>query len=120
MYLDTKMEQHSGNQAICGARNACAALMVPPMYMRRAGALFLSLISPAACAGVFDVFRLEDGHTNWQYVANTSGTVLIAALSYTLVRLFLINRAARRYNDELEAIRSELEARVRERTATLD
>lgn len=80
----------------------------------------LLLMSQQAFAGLFDVFRLEDGHTNWQYVANTSGTVLILALSYTLVRLFLINREARRYNQQLEEIRSELEERVRERTATLD
>ena len=82
--------------------------------------LLIMLASPPALANLLGVFRLEDGHTNWQYVANTSGTVLIVALSYTLVRLFMINREARRYNQELEDIRSQLEQRVRERTATLD
>ena len=61
--------------------------------------------SQQALAGLFDVFRLEDGHTNWQYVANTSGTILILALSYTLFRLFLINREARRYGVGIDAHR---------------
>lgn len=78
------------------------------------------LASAAAQAGLLDVFRLEDGHTNWQYVANTSGTLLILALSYTLLHLYLLNRKAARYNRDLEDIRSQLEERVRERTATLD
>jgi PAS domain S-box-containing protein len=82
--------------------------------------LLLVLASLPARAGLLDVFRLEDGHTNWQYVANTTGTLLILALSYTLIRLFFSNREAARYNRELEAIRSQLEQRVLERTATLD
>jgi len=82
--------------------------------------LLIMLASPSAVAGLLSVFRAEDGHTNWQYVANTSGTLLLLALSYTLLRLFLINREARRYNQELVDIRSRLEERVRERTATLD
>ena len=82
--------------------------------------MLILLASPPALADLMDVFRFEDGKTNWQYVANTSGTLLIIALSYTLVRLFLIHRDAKRYNRELEEIRSQLEARVQERTATLD
>ncbi|MEH6582450.1 MAG: PAS domain S-box protein [Halioglobus sp.] len=78
------------------------------------------LASPPVFADPFGVFRFEDGETNWQYVANTSATLLIIALSYTLVRLFLLNRAANRYNQQLEDIRNQLEAKVRERTATLD
>jgi PAS domain S-box-containing protein len=91
-----------------------------PMMNKLLSAVLVTLISAPASAGVLDVFQLEDGHTNWQYVANTTGTLLIVALSYTLVRLFLANRAAKRYNQQLEEIRSELEDRVRERTATLD
>lgn len=82
--------------------------------------LLLLVLSPPAFAGLLDVYRLEDGHTNWQYVANTTGSVLIIALSYTLIRLFFINRKAGRYNRQLEEIRSQLEERVRKRTATLD
>ncbi len=83
-------------------------------------AVLLATASVPALADLLGVFRLEDGHTNWQYVANTTGTVLIVALSYTLVCLLMVFREARRYNRELEEIRNELEARVRERTATLD
>jgi PAS domain S-box-containing protein len=82
--------------------------------------LLVIVASLPAWAGMLDVFRLEDGHTNWQYLANTGGTLLILALSYTLLRLFLSNRRAGRYNRELEAVRSQLEQRVKERTATLD
>ena len=78
------------------------------------------LASPPALADLLGVFRFEDGHTNWQYVANTSATLLIIALSYTLLRLFLLNREANRYNQQLEDIRGQLEGKVRERTATLD
>ena len=82
--------------------------------------LTLAMTSPYTQAGLLDVFRLEDGHTNWQYLANTGGTLLILALSYTLARLYLSNRRAARYNRELEEVRSQLEQRVLERTATLD
>lgn len=83
---------------------------------------FLSICfySPLAFGGVLDVFRLEDGHTNWQYVANTGGSLLILALIYTVFRLSISQRTARKYNRELEEIRNKLELRVQERTATLD
>jgi len=82
--------------------------------------LLILLTSPSAQAGLLDVFRLEDGHTNWQYLTNTGGTLLILALSFTLLRLFLSHREVGRYNRELEDIRSQLEERVLKRTATLD
>jgi PAS domain S-box-containing protein len=66
-----------------------------------------------AYAGLLDVFELEDGHTNWQYVANTSATLLIFAMGYILFRLVRSHREAQRYNRQLEH-------RVQERTATLD
>jgi PAS domain S-box-containing protein len=83
-------------------------------------ALFFVLASSSAMAELLGFFRFEDGETNWQYVANTSGSLLIIALSLTLLRLFFIHRAANRYNHALEEIRSQLEGRVLERTATLD
>ena len=89
--------------------------------MIRLSILLLTILaSPQAFADIFELWRFEDGETNWQYIANTSATVLVVALSYTLVRLFLINREANRYNRQLEDIRSQLEDRVRERTANLD
>ena len=71
------------------------------------------LASSPALAGLLDVFRLEDGSTNWQYLANTSGSLLILALSYILARLFMKNIETNRSNQKLER-------RVRKRTATLD
>ena len=88
--------------------------------VKRLLACLLISASQPALADIFAAFRFEDGDTNWQYVANTTGTVLIIALSYTLVRLFLNIRKAGRYNRELEEIRGQLEDRVRTRTATLD
>lgn len=81
---------------------------------------FIPLYTNPAVAGLLDVFRLDDGHTNWQYVANTGGTILILALSFTVARLFFSRKEAHSYNRELEAIRNQLEQRVLERTATLD
>lgn len=87
---------------------------------KRLISLVLIFHSTLVSAGVLDVFRQEDGHTNWQYVANFSSFVFISALTLTVLRLFFSRREIRRYNRELEAIRSELEQRVRERTATLN
>ena len=77
-------------------------------------------ISPLAMADIFWAFREADGSTNWQYIANFSSGILILALSYTVIRLFLSRREANRYNRELEDIRAQLEQRVLERTATLN
>ena len=96
-------------------------IVISRVTMTRALFILMALVaSHPVMAGLLDIYELEDGHTNWQYVANTSGTLLILALSYTLFRLFLINQAANRYNRELVDIRNKLEQRVRERTATLD
>ena len=74
----------------------------------------------SAYADIFWLFREADGSTNWQYVANFVGNILIFALAITSVRLYFTRRQARRYNNELEDIRSQLEQRVVERTKTLD
>ena len=73
-----------------------------------------------ASTDIFWAFREIDGSTNWQYVSNFSSSLLIIALSITAIRLAFTRRTARRYNLELEEIRSQLEDRVKERTATLD
>ena len=76
--------------------------------------------APLAAASPLQVFRYADGSTNWQYVSNTSGSLLIIALSYVVIRLFLSRSESRRYSRQLEKIRNELEERVQQRTATLD
>ena len=88
--------------------------------MKKCTALILPLFSQAAAADVFWFVRNDDGSTNWQYVANFSSGILIIALSLTIVRLFFTRRQVRQYNLELEEIRTQLELRVKERTATLE
>jgi len=65
-------------------------------------------------------FKYPDGSTNWQHVANWSGGILILLLSIAVINLFLTRRQVRKSNQQLEEIRSQLELRVQERTATLD
>ncbi len=67
-----------------------------------------------------NLFRFENGRMNWQYVANWSSGILITALSVTATVLYFSRQATDRANTELEAIRNDLEIRVKERTATLD
>jgi PAS domain S-box-containing protein len=74
----------------------------------------------SASADIFWLFREADGSTNWQYVANFVGNILIIALAISSVRLYFTRRQARRYNNQLEDIRTQLEQRVIERTKTLD
>jgi len=78
------------------------------------------MYSSLATADIFWFVRTGDGATNWQYVANFSSGILIIALSFTALRLFLSRRQVRTYNNELEEIRTQLELRVKERTATLE
>ena len=65
-------------------------------------------------------FKYPDGSTNWQHVANWSGSILILLLSIAVINLFITRRKVRKSNRQLNAIRNELELRVQERTATLD
>ena len=80
----------------------------------------LIIFCQSAHADIFWLFREADGSTNWQYVANFVGNILIIALAILSVRLYFTRRQARQYNNELEEIRSQLEQRVAERTKTLD
>lgn len=74
----------------------------------------------SASADIFWFFREADGSTNWQYIANFVGNILIIALAVTSTRLYFTRRQARKYNNELEEIRAQLEQRVTERTKTLN
>lgn len=84
-------------------------------------ALFMFLLSTSAQAqfNLIDYFKDERGSTNWQYVANFSSGVLIITLSVVSLVLLLTWRKASRANQELTAIRNELELRVEKRTAQL-
>lgn len=79
----------------------------------------LFIYSPWAMAGI-NLFKDENGKTNWQHLANWSSGTLIIILTITAVYLFIARRKAFLANQELNAIRKDLESRVKERTATLD
>lgn len=80
----------------------------------------LLVASQTLHAGIASHFIAEDGHTDWQHVANWSSGILILLLSFTAITLFFSRRQTRNSNQALQAIRNELEKRVLERTATLD
>jgi PAS domain S-box-containing protein len=82
--------------------------------------VILILQSSSALAYKIPLFRGEDGHTNWQHLANYTGGTLLILLSIVSIYLFIARRKAYQANLELTAIKNELEARVQERTATLN
>ena len=64
----------------------------------KAFVIISSFLCHAASADIFWLWRenqLPGGETNWQYVANTSSSVLILALSFTAIKLFLSRRQVR-------------------------
>lgn len=82
--------------------------------------LFLLLMqSPPSFAGFRMQFKYSDGSTNWQHVANWSGSLLIILLSIAVVTLFFTRKKLRKSNQELQDIRGKLEVRVQERTSEL-
>jgi PAS domain S-box-containing protein len=77
-------------------------------------------VSLNAYADVFAVFRDEDGSTNWQYVANTSASLLILSLLVVLGFLIRANLRAKDSNRALTEIKATLEDRVARRTLVLE
>jgi len=81
--------------------------------------LTLTSLSVNAHADIFSVFREDDGGTKWQYVANTSASILILSLLILLVFLIRAHLRAVRANRALTEIKTTLEERVTHRTAVL-
>jgi PAS domain S-box-containing protein len=79
----------------------------------------LTTLSTTAFADILDVFREEDGSTKWQYVANTSASVLIISLLIALIFLIRSHVRSTRSNRALTEIKATLEDRVKHRTAVL-
>lgn len=79
----------------------------------------LATLSMSAFADMFAVFREEDGSTKWQYVANTSASVLILTLLIVLIFLIRAHLRSMRSNRALTEIKATLEDRVAHRTAVL-
>jgi PAS domain S-box-containing protein len=78
------------------------------------------LYSISVSAGISDLFKDENGSTNWQHLANWTSGSLIIVLAIVIISLFLAKRRLGNSNHQLHLIREELEDRVIERTATLD
>lgn len=93
-----------------------------PNVMKKALLYTVLLLSTeiASAASVFTLFKDEHGETNWQHLANWSSGTLILLLTAMLVKLFISANREKKANRALEEIRSGLERRVLERTATLD
>tara|TARA_B110000858_G_C17778479_1_gene463506 strand:+ start:247 stop:1689 length:1443 start_codon:yes stop_codon:yes gene_type:complete len=82
--------------------------------------IYISVLCLPVNAGMISFLNDEDGHTNWQHLANWSGGIFIILLSVTVIMLFYSRRQSRQSNNALKEIRTQLEQRVLERTATLD
>ncbi len=80
----------------------------------------LSLCATHINASIRDIFKDENGSTNWQYIANWSSGSLIIILAVVAVSLIVAHRRLSNSNTQLHDIRADLENRVVERTATLD
>ena len=89
-------------------------------YLLIAIGALLSFYFSGLAAGLVQLFKDDQGHTNWQYLANWSSGILIILLSISAIGLFFSRQAKQKANTELEAIKDDLEIRVKERTATLD
>ena len=81
--------------------------------------LLLCFVSLQAYADLFDIYKNPDGTTKWQWVANSTGSLLVITLLIVAIFLWVANRSARRANRELTDIKATLEDRVARRTASL-
>lgn len=79
----------------------------------------LACLSCNTYADIFAVFREADGSTKWQYVANTTASVLILSLAIGLTFLVRAHLRAVRSNRALKEIKATLEERVAKRTEVL-
>ncbi len=64
----------------------------------------ITLLSTPALAIEINLFRQEDGHTNWQYLANYTGSTLLILLAIVSVYLYIARRKAYQANLELTSI----------------
>ncbi len=90
------------------------------MFSRLTCLILPLCVSVPTVAGVLDIYKLPDGSTNWQYLANTGAGLLIIGLGSGILFLAMSRRKIRSYADALAKIRDELELRVVERTAKLE
>ncbi len=89
-------------------------------YLLITTAALLSFYFSGLATDLVQFFKDDQGHTNWQYLANWSSGILIILLSISVTVLFFSRLSKQKANTELETIKNDLEIRVKERTATLD
>ncbi len=70
-------------------------------------------------ADIFDVYRNPDGSTKWQFVANSTGGLMLISLVIGFFFLVRAHSRSLRANRALKEIKNHLEERVIERTASL-
>ena len=88
--------------------------------MAIAAAILLLLYFTGLGTELVLLFKKEDGHTHWQHLANWSSGIFIILLSMTTTFLHFSRKEQEKSNHELKAIKTDLENRVQQRTATLD
>lgn len=74
--------------------------------------LALASLSLNSHANILAVFRDENGSTRWQYVANTTASILIPTLVIVLIFLIRAHLRSMRSNRALTEIKATLEDRV--------
>lgn len=79
----------------------------------------LASFSLNSYAGLFDVYHNPDGSTKWQFVANTTGGLMLISLVIGFFFLIRAHSRSLRANRALKEIKTHLEERVTERTASL-
>ena len=89
-------------------------------YLISTAAVVLLLYLTGLLGELVLLFKNDDGHTNWQHLANWSSGVFIILLSTTVTFLHFSRKEKEKANNELQAIKNNLENRVKQRTATLD
>lgn len=89
-------------------------------YLLFSAIAILAFYFTGLAGDIVQLFKDDQGHTNWQYLTNWSSGILIILLSISATILFFSRMAKQKANTELEAIKNDLEIRVKERTATLD
>jgi hypothetical protein len=73
--------------------------------------LALASLSLNSYADILSVFREADGSTKWQYVANTTASVLILTLLIVLIFLIRAHLRAMRSNRALTEIKATRQSR---------
>lgn len=90
---------------------------LPLFYM---GGFAVLVAIASALADMAELFKNDNGSTDWQQVTNWSSSSLILLLSLTAIGLLRSRKRAKKSRDALRVVRDELEVRVKQRTTDLE